>query len=67
MATAQRIYLVTISQAEHLVRASTAGQALQHVARSIATVQVANQDTLVTCIEAGVKVETAGAPEDDAS
>ena len=60
MATAQRIYLVTIGANDRLVRASSQSQALYHVARDIASVKVATQDMLVSCMENGVKVESAG-------
>lgn len=65
MATAQRIYLVTIGANDRLVRASSKSQALHHVARDISSVKVASQDMLVECMEVGVKVETAGAVAED--
>lgn len=56
-----RIYIVTPKKAEHpvkprLVRASTAAQALRHVATDL-QVTVASQDDLVTHVAAGVTVE----------
>lgn len=65
MATAQRIYLVTLSARARLVRAATQSQALYHVARDMAKVKVASQDELLACIVDGVKVEIAGTVVED--
>lgn len=61
MTTASRVYLVTIGEADRLVRATHPATALMHVARDIATVKVPSQQELIDCIADGVKVEYAGA------
>jgi hypothetical protein len=57
MATATRIYIVTIGECDRLVRASHPNAALMHVVRDIAAVGVASQDELVDCLADGIKVE----------
>ncbi len=59
MATATRIYIVTIGESDRLVRATHPSQALMHVVRDIAAVGVASQDELVDCLADGIKVESA--------
>lgn len=49
-----------------LVRAGSAAQARNHVARNQYHVSVASQDDLVTLVAAGVQVETAGQDTDAA-
>jgi hypothetical protein len=55
---AERIYLVGTSDNKvRLVKATMRQQALSHVANSLFTVRVANQDDLVKSLGSGVKVE----------
>ena len=56
---ATRIYKVTYNNQAWLVRASTRGQAIAHVAGKEMQVTVASQDDLVSSLEAGAKVESA--------
>jgi hypothetical protein len=59
--TATRIYIVTAADGEaRLVRAASPAQAIRHVARDRYRCHVAAQETLVTMLEAGDPVETAG-------
>ncbi|MFM2058427.1 MAG: hypothetical protein RLY71_2812 [Pseudomonadota bacterium] len=67
MATATRVYLVTIGEHDRLVRASHPSRALMHVAKDIAKVGVASQDELIECLSDGIKVETASEAGDDAA
>ena len=60
MASNTRIYVVRgPNQAVALVRASSQAQAVGHVVKNAYEAEVAEQDTLVTLVEEGVKVETA--------
>lgn len=60
-----RIYLVSDGvQDDRLIRAKTSAGALKHAA-SVFTVKAASQDDLVTALESGVKVETAGQEEEE--
>lgn len=61
--TTNRVYAVYLNGKERLVRASNKSQAVGHVARDTITAEVADQDTLIAAIAAGVPVETAGAAE----
>jgi H-NS histone family len=65
MATATRVYLVTIGEHDRLVRASHPSRALMHVAKDIAKVGVASQDELIECLSDGIKVETANESGDE--
>lgn len=56
---ATRIYKVTYNDQTWLVRASTRGQAIAHVAGKEMQVAVASQDDLVSSLEAGAKIENA--------
>lgn len=58
MATATRIYIVTIGENDRLVRAAHPSHALMHVARDVAAVRVASQDDLIDCLKDGIQVET---------
>jgi len=68
MATPNRIYLITVKQAEgapasgapRLVRAPNQAQAIRHVAADMLVADVASQDDLVMMLGQGVKVETSG-------
>lgn len=55
----QRIYLVGHGQEVRLVRAAHQQQALNHVARSIINVKIADQEELLTAVGKGVSVENA--------
>jgi hypothetical protein len=59
-----RIYAVAGRDSFHLVEASTKVAALRHVAEKHFTVAVANQKTLVAAMKDGVKIEQAGAEEE---
>lgn len=59
-----RIYTVANGKHVRLVRASTAAQALRHVARDVYTVAVSSQDDLVRHVGDGVVVEDARADEE---
>jgi hypothetical protein len=59
-----RIYAVAGRDTFHLVEASTKVAALRHVAEKHFTVAVANQKTLVAAMKDGVKIEQAGAEEE---
>lgn len=61
-----RIYTVTDGTTERLVRANNRAQAISHVARSVYTTRVATQDDLVSSLQAGGKVEEAGAEVEEA-
>lgn len=63
MSTPTRIYVVkdTDLHSRTLVRASSQAQAVRHVTKSRFEVEVASQDTIVSLMEAGLKVETAAA------
>ncbi len=54
-----RIYLVTVSGADRLVRATHPATALMHVAKDIAKVQVASQQHIFDCAKDGVEIENA--------
>lgn len=56
---ATRIYKVTYNNNAVLVRASTRGQAVAHVAGKEMQVAVATQDDIVNTMQAGGKVEDA--------
>jgi hypothetical protein len=58
-ASRSRIYRVSAGDETKLVRASTANQALAHVARSSFEIAVATQDDCVELVAKGVKVEEA--------
>jgi hypothetical protein len=60
----QRIYIVGHGQSVRLVRAAHRSQALGHVARSIISVKVANQNELVDALTKGIVVESASADLD---
>ncbi len=60
-----RIYTVSDGNNDRLVRASSRAQAISHVARSVYASRVATQDDIVGHLQAGGKVEEAGA-EDEA-
>ena len=60
---ATRIYKVTYNDNSVLVRASTRGQAVAHVAGKEMAVSVATQDDIVTALQAGANVEDAKAGE----
>ena len=62
-----RIYTVANGKHVRLVRASTAAQALRHVARDVYTVTVSSQDDLVRHVGDGVVVEDALADEESAA
>lgn len=73
MAAQTRIYMVANAQGRaadgtelpsRLVRAHNASQALRHVAADTLAVAVASQDDLVRLTLAGVKVEAAGAEQE---
>jgi len=55
----QRIYLVGHGQEIRLVRAAHQQQALNHVARSIINVKIADQEELLTAVGKGISVENA--------
>lgn len=55
----QRIYLVGHGQNIRLVRAAHQQQALNHVARSIINVKIADQEELLTAVGKGISVENA--------
>ena len=55
----QRIYLVGHGQEIRLVRAAHQQQALNHVARSIINVKIADQEELLTAVGKGITVENA--------
>lgn len=57
MATATRVYSVGYGSEVRLVRAAHRQQALSHVAQSIISVNVANQDQLIAALTSGVKIE----------
>jgi hypothetical protein len=59
-----RIYAVAGRDSFHLVEANTKVGALRHVAEKHFTVAVANQKTLVAAMKDGVKIEQAGAEEE---
>lgn len=59
-----RIYTVANGKHVRLVRASTAAQALRHVARDVYTVTVSSQDDLVRHVAEGVRVEDARSDEE---
>jgi len=61
MSAPKRTYHVTLAGVDHLVKAPTGSQALAHVVRDTSTVCVPSQDKLIRLIQAGVKVEEAGA------
>lgn len=56
-----RIYYVRNADAtqQHLVRATSRSQALNHVASTTLQVELAEQDTLVALVSAGIEVERA--------
>lgn len=56
-----RIYTISNGDTDRLVRAASRAQAISHVARSVFNSRVATQDDLVDAMQAGVKVEDAGA------
>ena len=56
-----RIYTISNGDTDRLVRATSRAQAISHVARSVFNSRVATQDDLVDAMQAGVKVEDAGA------
>jgi hypothetical protein len=62
-----RIYLVTDKSTNkpRLVRAGHPAPALRHVADAAFTVRVASQDDLLKAIEAGVKVESIAAEQQE--
>lgn len=64
-----RIYLVadagTTTTPPRLVRATHPATALRHVAADAFTVRVATQDDLVKAFEAGTKVESLGAEQQE--
>ena len=55
----QCIYLVGHGQEIRLVRAAHQQQALNHVARSIINVKIADQEELLTAVGKGISVENA--------
>jgi hypothetical protein len=55
----QRIYIVRLGEGERLVRASHPQVALMYIAREVAAVRVADQDSLVRLLAAGAAVECA--------
>lgn len=55
-----RIYIVKHGATPHLVRASSAAQARNHVADRLLTVAVASQDDCLYCAGRGIAVEEAG-------
>lgn len=57
----KRIYLVTIGDEQHLIKASNKSQAVRHVADHTIKAEVATQDQLVTMITSGTVVVEAGA------
>lgn len=59
----QRIYLVGHGQDVRLVRAAHQQQALNHVARSIINVKIADQEELLTAVSKGISVENARVEE----
>jgi hypothetical protein len=60
-----RIYTVSDGNTERLVRASSRAQAISYVARSVYKSRVATQGDLETNLQAGVKVENAGARDSE--
>lgn len=60
---ATRIYIIGHGQEVRLVRAHHRSQALAHVAKSMLTINVANQDQLVSALTKGVTVESASEAE----
>ena len=56
---ATRIYKVTYNNNAVLVRASTRGQAVAHVAGKEMAVAVASQDDIVNAMQSGAKVQDA--------
>jgi hypothetical protein len=59
MSKQQRIYIVGHGQTIRLVRAAHRSQALNHVAKSIINVKVANQDELVDALSRQIAIENA--------
>ena len=59
-----RIYTVIDGENQRLVRAASPAQAVRHVANNQFDVRVSTQTDLENLINAGVKVETAGATND---
>lgn len=58
----KRIYVVSVadkSETRHLVKASSAAQAIRFVAQPMFSAKVANQDDLVEFIGSGFKVKEA--------
>lgn len=66
---ATRIYVVrdNTSGSPRLVRAATQAQAIRHVVKDRFDVSVADQETLVSLMENGYKVETPEAEPEPAS
>lgn len=60
-----RIYVVNNGPDAHLVRANNRSQAIRHVAEKTMKVEVASQESLVTMITAGAKIQDATADVED--
>lgn len=61
-----RIHLVETPSGKRLIRAATKNGAIRHAAKDIIKCSVATQDELVAAVGAGIKVEDAGAEEQEA-
>lgn len=59
-----RIYVVSHGNAEHFVNAGTQAQARNHIARRVYSTRVATQTDLVKHLQAGGKIEEAGADDE---
>lgn len=60
----KRIYLVTLGNEQHLIKASNKSQAVRHVADRTIKADVATQDQLVGMITVGAVVVEAGADKE---